>query len=119
MATKKRRFYTKSNNFKYKKLKTHYCIYCGELAEVWDHVPPLSLACGHDGCFLKVCSCKNCNSLLTDLDVCKLNDRKKHLIKRITKKYTKKINIPHWGEKEIKQLRGCLNGTPSIELKLR
>ncbi len=91
---KNRKKDTKIHNQKYNIYQTPYCLYCGEIPRVWDHVPPILLAYRCTGSFIKIASCKNCNALLSNLPLYTLKSRKEHIYNRLIKKYKKVLDIP-------------------------
>lgn len=86
------------------------CIYCGELADTEDHVPPQSIAENMtlDMEHILVPSCNECNSTLNKLYLLKIDERAAHLKTRYAKKYRKYNRVVSWDKSEIDELDGSL-----------
>uniref|UniRef100_A0A6M3LL27 HNH endonuclease n=1 Tax=viral metagenome TaxID=1070528 RepID=A0A6M3LL27_9ZZZZ len=94
------------HDFKYNKIKGSFCIYCGEKAHVYDHVPPISKAEQFKGTFIKVPSCKSCNAILNNTSFKTLKERREHLIKKLSNR--KDLKIPIWDYSELSELEGFI-----------
>ena len=83
------------------------CYYCGEPSTELDHVPPLSAAHLAKVRYL-VPSCHECNALLSDRAILKLEQRASYLSEKYKKRYCKVLRAPHWSREEIDGLKGRL-----------
>ena len=98
----------------YKKLhieNDHYqCVYCGELADTMDHVPPRSISERMDLEInhILVPSCKECNTALSNLFLLTLAERAEHIKSRYIKKYKKYNRSVKWDSDELSELDGSL-----------
>ena len=109
-AAQQRRYISeKLNDFKYKRINPVFdaCIYCGETARVWDHVPPISIADGYNGMFFKVPSCRSCNAYLFHKPFFALSVRKEHIRQRLFRKTD--LYIPIWEVDELDSIKGWVN----------
>jgi hypothetical protein len=108
-------------DFKYQKISTigQTCIYCGCAAGVWDHVPPVSIASGYDGHFIKVPSCKDCNAFLSAAPIMDLRGRRIHIIQRMLVKRRKFLATPDWDGMELSEITGWVNRYIRAHLKKR
>lgn len=96
---------------KYGYLEDRYsCVYCGELADTVDHVPPVQISNNLDleMTHMLVPACRECNSTLTDKFLLHLDERAEHLLHRYKKKYKKHDSVVAWDEEEIEELSGSL-----------
>ena len=105
------------HDFKYIKVQNidSRCVYCGERAEVLDHVPPISIAYQYTGSFLKIPACRSCNKYLYAIPLVTLSSRREHIRQRLYR--IKDINIPTWENLEIAELKGMLNSYVKNGLK--
>ena len=92
-------------DYQYKIVDGNECVYCGEEAEVYDHVPPI--AC-YPASGLKYPACNRCNSFLHSFVSGNINERKKVLIKQYKKKYRKILKMPEWDEHEMEEVDSSL-----------
>lgn len=91
------------------------CVYCGELAEVWDHVPPISWADSVDReatrvWFACLPACGECNVILSDRPIFEISARCWETKKGLRRKYRKVLQMPEWEEEELAAL------TPAMRL---
>lgn len=96
----------------YKKLHTKEgpfcCFYCGNLADGWDHVPPLSRVNDYKALHLvheiyfKVPCCAECNCILSNSLQDTLEDRIEYLKDELGLKYRKLLSTI-WTEKRVKR----------------
>jgi len=104
----------KRTNKTYKKYgyveHTYSCVYCGELADTLDHVPPVAISANLDleMKHMVVPACRECNSTLHDKFLLRLDDRAEHLLNRYKTKYKKHDSTVAWDEDEIEELSGHL-----------
>ena len=92
------------NDFKYTIVEGNYCIYCGDLADVYDHVPPICyVPVSGENCF-KYPSCKECNHILGTYSNINIDKRRKLIFDRTRKKHKKTLQVPHWEESELNSL---------------
>ena len=87
------------------------CTYCGQVSDTLDHIPPLYIAhmlseAGQqgDGPFIKVPSCRECNSALTSVRKYSVVDRRAYVRDFLRRKYRKFLKIPHWDDDELSEL---------------
>lgn len=108
MAVRRRYLNRAMHDSKYNKIETYdnVCIYCGNQANVLDHVPPVSCAQLYKSGHIRVPACKSCNKHLYNLDIPRINDRKKYLLEKFLKKYKKHLDMPKWHDDEIDELEG-------------
>ena len=108
-------------NFKYQKISTigQTCIYCGCAAVVWDHVPPISIASGYDGHFIKVPACRDCNGFLSAVPIMTLQGRRHHIIQRMLVRRKKFLTTPDWENMELSEITGWVNRYIRAHLKKR
>lgn len=92
------------------------CFYCGDPADTVDHHPPVSrvddyraLGLSHE-VFVKVFCCQECNCLLENSLNESLLDRERELKQKMAKKYSRKLRVPDWTEKELSCLGRTLRG---------
>ena len=94
--------------------KGDLCLYCGERATGFDHVPPLSVVDNLVRCGLQVLNlrlypcCSECNSILGDIYLATLKERRDHLLKYYLKKYHKTLSIPLWYDQELATIGSTL-----------
>jgi hypothetical protein len=100
---KARALHVKLHGFKYEKIQNGYreCLYCGDLQECFDHVPPVSLAYRCEGSFVLVPSCKNCNSYLSNFPSYKLSSRRKIILDRLLVRRKNILVTPDWDKDEL------------------
>lgn len=101
-------------NKTYKKLHVDYdryqCVYCGELADTMDHVPPrdiserMELEIDH----ILVPSCNECNRTLSNLFLLTLAERAEYIKRKYAKKYRKYNHSVKWDTDELNELDGSL-----------
>ena len=94
-------------DFKYEVVKAlgGVCVYCGDFAEVMDHVPPISKARFFSGHFIKVPACKQCNSFLSSISLVTLKERRKHVLSRMAVRRKKVLSTPEWTEEELSEIK--------------
>ena len=86
------------------------CIYCGLPADTRDHVPPLNRVedYQHIGLaqefYLKVPSCKQCNSLANEHLQDSIFDRIEFVKDKLARKYARLLKSAHWTEDELEEL---------------
>lgn len=92
------------------------CVYCGVMADTIDHVPPLSavhaLGWKHfhaTGIRLyRVPACRECNMLLVQSGGMTVEERKKHIKRKLKLRYGKFLRGVHWTKEEISELGSTL-----------
>ena len=118
---------TNKNRQKYKIVETHYmkagylnqkrCVYCGDIPNELDHVPPISwaYALGHkhmveeyNAPFIKVPSCPECNRLLSDKKYFTLKERKQYIAAKLRENFRKLRENPSWTIEDIAEMDGRL-----------
>ena len=84
------------------------CAYCGEFADTFDHVIPVShkyvnrkLEVGNKEA---VPCCRECNETLSNVFLHTISSRSDYLIKRYKKKYKKVLNTPNWESDELEEM---------------
>lgn len=86
------------------------CSYCGEYADSWDHVVPVSYRAENRSLIKKrdnaVPCCRECNTLLGNCFNHSVSTRAEYLIKKLKKKYKSIIRMPKWGEDELEDISG-------------
>lgn len=97
------------------------CVYCGDYAEVYDHLLPISKysSDAKKELMVKVPACFECNALANDYSPKSFEDKKQYIHNKIRHKYNNLLNTPNWEPNELKKLKGKLKKhiTKSIELK--
>ena len=84
------------------------CSYCGEYAETYDHVIPISYK--HVSRRLEVGNreaipcCRECNSLLGNVFLHTVSYRAEYLIKKYKRRYSKIIKTPNWDMDELEDM---------------
>ena len=84
------------------------CSYCGEYAETYDHVVPISYK--HVSRRLEVGNreaipcCRECNSLLGNAFLHTVSYRAEYLIKKYKRRYSKIIKTPNWDMDELEDM---------------
>lgn len=115
------------NRQKYKVVETHYmkagylnpdrCVYCGDIPNELDHVPPISwaYALGHkhmveeyNAPFIKVPSCPECNRFLSDKKYFTLKERKQYIAAKLRENFRKLRENPSWTIEDIAEMDGRL-----------
>lgn len=118
---------TNKNRQKYKIVETHYmkagylnsdrCVYCGDISNELDHVPPISwaYALGHkhmveeyNAPFIKVPSCPECNRFLSDKKYFTLKERKQYIASKLRENFRKLRENPSWTIEDIAEMDGRL-----------
>jgi len=97
-------------------LRAEYvCTYCGLAGETIDHVPPTSirpvlvqLGLDADYPFMTVRACHECNSILGDIALWTIEQRRTHIAERLSRRYRKYLDIPHWSQTELDALGDTL-----------
>lgn len=90
------------------------CVYCGEIAESDDHVPPRTIALRAGFPMKVVRACLECNTLLGPRPPWFSVVERRRTIHRILKRrYARVLNIPPWQEGEI-----CQRG-PNLQQAIR
>ena len=88
------------------------CIYCGELSQSLDHIPPLNIfkfctlvELRERGILLLIVpACKECNSLLLDKEILSLQERKKYIRLKLVERNIDLLNMPKWTLEELQHL---------------
>lgn len=87
------------------------CIYCGEIGESIDHVPPrvsreklIELGLVERYPFFEVRACRECNCALGKLALWTLRERKRYIKEWIERRYRKYLMMPEWEPKDIMDL---------------
>ena len=99
-------------------MKHYDCFYCNAPGDNEDHVPPLTLAetySGYDRILVR--SCRECNVLLGNRIFLTLFSRCEYLAMRYRKRWRKDLDMPHWKDEEIEELRGSLKREIIIGMK--
>ena len=96
------------------------CVYCGEIGDSVDHVPPTSvrptlrdMGIAHEYPFLEVRSCRECNSALGP-DGWTISERKKLIKRWLVRRYARVLRMPDWTPDELLDLGPNLAGHVSI-----
>ena len=100
------------------------CVYCGGVAEARDHVPCLAWIDSidieiyqEDYNLIKVPSCTNCNSILSDSYLLTINSRKKRILNKL--KEDKNNRVPEWSKRELSEVSKELRTSIEASLKLK
>ena len=87
------------------------CIYCGQIGDSIDHVPPsstrpalINMGLQYEYPFLEVRSCRECNSALSDQAFWTIPERKKYIKKWLLRRYMRVLSMPDWTPEEILDL---------------
>lgn len=86
------------------------CSYCGAVATVHDHVPPLcfSFNIKRNGKkwrnFPWVWACKECNLLLSSLAYFTVHEHARYIAQALQKRYNKLLAMPQWEASELEFL---------------
>lgn len=91
------------------------CVYCGEIAESLDHVPPVSsYSLRRMACLLyrtnyrAVPACSHCNAVLSNFGIYTINGRAKYLLETFSKRYQKLFQQGIFTEAELRDMGRCL-----------
>lgn len=85
------------------------CVYCGQPADTRDHYPPISRVYDYESIglkheiYIKVPSCRVCNSLASDFLDDNFLDRVERVKDSIRKKYSKHFKNFEWDETELEE----------------
>ena len=94
----------------------NHCFYCGIEPTDADHLVPLSMLTlekrnsSHCNYGITAPSCRECNSLLSNLYFDSLMERCQFANQKLRKKYSKLLNTPNWEPSELKQVGNGLVG---------
>lgn len=84
------------------------CTYCGEYADSYDHVVPVSYIRIHRkleiGNKEAVPCCRECNSMLSNKLHITISERARYLQTRYKSKYKKVLNFPDWDTDELEDM---------------
>jgi hypothetical protein len=87
------------------------CVYYGLPSDALDHVPPMAYVHSlsdldeiHGVHLKKHPSCNECNSILRDLLLTTLKDRRKFVKSKLRQRYKKYLNMPDWSPEELAEL---------------
>jgi len=87
------------------------CLYCGEIGDSVDHVPPSStrpaiieLGLRHEYPFVEVRACRECNSALSDQGFWTTAERKRYMKRWIVNRYARILGMPEWAPEELLDL---------------
>jgi hypothetical protein len=104
------------------------CFYCGEPAGELDHAPPLSRVDAYvafdlaEERYIKVWSCRECNSLLGDSLQIDLLARERELKLRLRRKYRHHLGLAEWTEEELSEMSRpflrMLRGSTKVRLTI-
>lgn len=99
------------------------CSYCGEFAETYDHVVPVSYK--HVTRKLEVgnkeaipCCCE-CNTTLGNKFFHTVSTRAGYLLKKYKKRYAKVLNTPDWEEDELEEMGDSMRRSIVARLDMR
>lgn len=102
------------------------CHYCGLSAPTLDHIPSLanvdyilSASLDDEADFIRVPSCKECNSLAADKLHLTLHDRFIDLKLMLLEKYEKKFLMPYWDEEELEEMDDTMRHYIQAALEFR
>lgn len=92
------------------------CVYCGNVAQTKDHIPPLAWMEALGPSYFDerrllivwVPSCKECNTALRDNKLFSIKERTGYLIDYYMKRYNRLATVPVWTQEQINELRGRL-----------
>ena|SRR6266568_1956047 len=94
-----------------RKIDDELCIYCGDIAAEWDHVPPkkwLRLFALHNTYLtinhVKVAACKDCNSALGGQPLFTIQERRAYIRARLWRKFARLLAMPGWKDGELEEL---------------
>lgn len=84
------------------------CTYCGEYADTYDHVVPVSYLRVHRklevGNKEAIPCCRECNSTLSNKLHITISERARYLQSRYKFKYKKVLNFPDWDTDELEEM---------------
>ena len=84
------------------------CSYCGEFADTYDHVIPVSYK--HVDRKMEVGNkeaipcCSECNTILGNRFLHTVSARATYLLKEYRKRYKRVLNTPHWEDDELEEM---------------
>lgn len=92
------------------------CIYCNDVAQEWDHIPPKALRRQltweqwHEmGVkFRRVPACRDCNQIIGARPLFTVADRRARVREKLWRRHRKLILTPGWQAEELDQLEGRL-----------
>jgi 5-methylcytosine-specific restriction endonuclease McrA len=92
-------------------LAEYICVYCGQIGDTIDHVPPTSarnklrwLGLLHTVEQVEVRACRECNSALSDQGYWTVRERKRYIKGWLQRRYARFLNIPEWTPDELLEL---------------
>lgn len=93
------------------RLKGDMCVYCGEIASVVEHFPPVAMT--NRG--FKLPACQECNTFAADENPRDFERRVASVKSRIRRKNWKWLQIPEWSHEDLTELspmmrREVING---------
>lgn len=87
------------------------CVYCGQVGDSVDHIPPESmrlrlihLQITREFPFLEVRACRECNSALNDDGGWTLRERKRFVKSWLARRYARLLSMPDWEPEELLEL---------------
>lgn len=87
------------------------CLYCGEVGDTIDHVPPTStrptiieMGLRHVYPFIEVRACRECNCALGDQGFWTTLERKRYMKRWIVRRYARILGMPEWAPEELLDL---------------
>lgn len=94
------------------RLRGIFCIYCGELAQCYDHFPPYSAT--YSGFLLPACN--ECNALAGTEYPFEFESRARFVRERLEQKYKRVLDTPEWSKGELNKLgRGLKDSVKAWE----
>jgi hypothetical protein len=91
------------------------CIYCGEIAEALDHIPPVSSYSFRRTAhilyrtnFRAVPTCDHCNAMLSNIGIYTINGRANYLLGKFSGRYSKLFEQGIFNEFELREMGRCL-----------
>src|SRR3990167_1758112 len=92
------------------------CVYCGNLSETVDHIPPLAWIDALGPSYfkdlglliVKVPACRECNLALANRKLLTITERTAYLKDYYSKKYRRVSDVKLWTKEQIDELRGRL-----------
>jgi len=85
-----------------------YCTYCGDVADTFDHIVPVSYRHNSrnksENRDMAVPCCRECNSTLQDKLLFTIRERAHYLYNRYSIKYKKILSFPDWSDNELEEM---------------
>lgn len=106
-------------------LPWHACFYCGDPADTLDHCPPLSRIPDYEAIgllrefYVKVPSCRECNTLLGASLQGDIISREQKLKAKLRRRYARVLRLPDWSPSELRAMGRTMRDEIQRSIRLR